>query len=347
LALGFAVLATVVSRLAPAGALRSALERWGRRGRQEVRALEEVSPVPAPSILVFDGPPVPKTRVAMPESGRDDPWPRATAAVQSGDVHRLRELIRRYPKLVRARDGEGTLLHHATGMPTLSWCQRGPDMVSILVGAGADPNAGERLDGGGETPLIQAASLNNTPVALQLLESGADLERHGRYPDQGIDTALGYALLYGKDPWFGLERGECVELLLDWGALTSLPLKAALGRRDAVAEMLPLATPEDRQRAMVFAAHRGETAVVQACLEAGVDPSKVVSFFRERLTPLLAAAGQGHLDTVQALLDAGVEPEWPEDGEGTNAMVWAWTRSADGGDEPSALGRERSKLGSR
>ncbi|MEJ2541052.1 MAG: hypothetical protein P8188_13950, partial [Gemmatimonadota bacterium] len=191
------------------------------------------------------------------------------------------------------------------------------------------------LDGSGETPLIHAVSVNNVPVARRLLELGADPERHGRYPEQGIDTALGYALFYGQDPWFGMERGDCIELLLSWGAATSLPLTAALGRRSSVAELLPTASREDRLRALVFAAHRGEAEVVQTCLDAGVEASRLTSFFHERLTPLLAAAGQGHLDTVQVLLDAGVEAEWPDDGLGTTAMVWAWTRSTSAGRTPT------------
>jgi hypothetical protein len=346
LAFGLSAATALLGRFARGQDLEQRLEGWGQRLKGGEPALVGGEEAAGRSVLLFKETSASQLPVGRVSAGTEDPWPGARGAVQSGDVERLRALVRLYPKLVHARDDEGTLLHRATGMPTLSWSPGGPELVTVLVEAGADPDAGERLDGSGETPLIQAVSLNNTPVARRLLELGAHPERHGRYPEQGIDTALGYALLYGKDPWFGLERGDCVELLLDWGAVASLPHKAALGRNTAVLEMLPDATPEDRRRALVFAAHRGEARVVRSCLEAGVDATRLVSFFHERLTPLLAAAGQGHLDTVQVLLDAGVEPEWPEDRLGTNAMVWAWTRSGDGGPFGAEPGRKRSGLGS-
>lgn len=232
---------------------------------------------------------------------------RARRLVEEGDVPGLQALLAEYPGLSQARDPGGTLLHYATGMPTVSWPATAPEIVSVLAAAGADLDAGEWPDGTGETPLIHAVSVDNVGVARRLLELGADPEREGRH-HQGIDTALGYALFYLPDPRTPPQEADAPTLLLQWGCRVPLPLAAALGRVDALRDGLPHASPEEAGRALVFAAHRGRTDAVRACLDHGVDPSVRVAFFHERFTALHAAAGRGHAGAVEVLLEAGADP---------------------------------------
>ncbi len=246
----------------------------------------------------------------------------ARALVEQGDVPGIRALVAAHPGLPGARDRGGTLLHYATGMPAVSWPATAPEVVSVLAEAGADLDAGEWPDGTGETPLIHAVSVDNVGVARRLLELGADPEREGRH-HQGIDTALGYALFYLPDSRTSPRDPDAPTLLLQWGCRVPLPLAAGLGREDALDRDLPDAPPEDRARALVFAAHRGRTAAVRICLTHGVDPSVRTPFFHERFTALHAAAGRGHAGTVEVLLRAGADPTALDERFGGTPAGWA------------------------
>lgn len=252
----------------------------------------------------------------------------AREAVASGRVDDLRRLLDARPGLVRARDEGGTLLHHATGMATLDWADEAPDVVSLLSQRGADLDAGEWQDGTGETPMIHAVSVNNVPVLLRLLELGADPERQGRH-HQGIDTALGYALFYGQDPRLKRFERDSPRVLLDHGCAVPAGLAAALGRVTAVKEGLPALGEDDRARALVFAAHRGEEATVSACIEAGVPPTLRTTFFHEDLTPLHAAAGQGHAGVTRLLLSSGADPSARDGRFDATPLEWALHQGHD------------------
>jgi ankyrin repeat protein len=262
----------------------------------------------------------------------------ARAAVESGRIDDLRRILDAHPDLVRARDEGGTLLHHATGMATLSWAVTAPDVVSLLAEWGADLDAGEWRDGTGETPMIHAVSVNNVPVLLRLLALGADPERQGRH-HQGIDTALGYALFYGQDPRLRRFERDSPQILLDHGSAVPVGLAAALGRIDAVRGGLSAAGQAERARALVFAAHRGEEGTVAACLEVGVPPGVRTAFFHEELTPLHAAAGQGHPGVVRLLLSAGADPSARDGRFDATPLEWARHQGHDA--VVSVLGSER------
>jgi hypothetical protein len=65
-------------------------------------------------------------------------------AVGAGDVALVQRLLTENPDLAHARFGSaergtGTALHWVTGWPGYS--PHGPDIVHLLVDAGADPNA--------------------------------------------------------------------------------------------------------------------------------------------------------------------------------------------------------------
>jgi uncharacterized protein len=121
-------------------------------------------------------------------------------AVRAGDVATIRRLLHDDPALASARfvgndGGEGTALHLVTDWP--GYFPNGPQIVRLLIGAGADPNAktaGRDSPGpGDETPLHYAASSDDVDVAEALIDAGADLET----PDGSIGTPLGNAVGYG------------------------------------------------------------------------------------------------------------------------------------------------------
>ena len=97
-------------------------------------------------------------------------------AVHAGDVAAIQTLLRNDPALASARlvgkdGGTGTPLHLVTDWP--GYFPNGPQIVRLLVDAGADLNAltsGRDSPGpGDETPLHYAASSDDADVAEALI----------------------------------------------------------------------------------------------------------------------------------------------------------------------------------
>lgn len=116
-------------------------------------------------------------------------------AVHGGDVDAVRRLIAGNPDLAMAnfvaRGGSGTALHFVTDWP--GYFPNGPDIVHVLIDAGADPNATTTGPGMPETPLHYAASTDDVDVAVALIDRGADLETPGGSIGTPLDNAIGYA----------------------------------------------------------------------------------------------------------------------------------------------------------
>ena len=88
-------------------------------------------------------------------------------------------------------------MHLVTDWP--GYFPNGPQIVRLLIDAGADPNAlttsrgAETTGPGDETPLHYAASSDDADVAEALIDGGADIE----VPDGSIGTPLDNAVGYG------------------------------------------------------------------------------------------------------------------------------------------------------
>src|SRR5580693_8153918 len=98
----------------------------------------------------------------------DDPLTAdVVAAIRSGDQERLNRLLRGNPGLAAARLGgiaKGrTALHVVADWP--GYFPNGPQVVRMLIEAGADPNARDPDKPGSETPLHWAASSDDVDVA--------------------------------------------------------------------------------------------------------------------------------------------------------------------------------------
>jgi hypothetical protein len=187
-------------------------------------------------------------------------------AIHEGDLDKVRRLIVDHPGLARARvlgrDGKGwgTLLHTVTDWP--GYFPNAPEVVKILVDAGADPNDREPQPRS-ETPLHWAASSDDYEVAVALVDAGADING----PVGSIGTPLANAVGYAC--W------NVARLLLARGAhVDDLWIAAALGEWARLEELLSADPPPsagDINHAFWQACHGGQLRVARRLLALGAD----------------------------------------------------------------------------
>ena len=202
------------------------------------------------------------------------------AAIQAGDMASLRQLLAEHPGGVSAPLGgrykSRTPLHVVTDWP--GYFPNGPQIVGLLVEAGADPNAHQR---GEETPLHWAASSDDWHVAAALIDAGADINA----ADGSIGTRLENAVGYGC--W------DVARLLVARGADVGQPwVAAALGLLDRLGELLgDRPTSEQVSQALWHACSGGQRRAAEYLLGRGAYLDWIPDYAKG--TPLDAASGEG------------------------------------------------------
>lgn len=188
-------------------------------------------------------------------------------AIHAGDVDSVRKVLTEHPGLAAARlvdekGGSGTALHAATDWP--GFFPNGPEIVRILIEAGADPNAAVEGSWHAETALHWAASSDDVEVARALIDCGADVEAPGASIAGGspLDDAVGYGCWHVAR--LLVERGARVERL--WHA-------AALGMITRAEELISSAAPTDQELTDAFwqACHGGQRRMAEYLLARGAD----------------------------------------------------------------------------
>ena len=223
------------------------------------------------------------------------------AAIRSGDLTALRQLLGEHPGLAGAplgdRYGTRTPLHVVTDWP--GYFPNGPEVVRVLVAAGADPDTCNP----GETPLHWAASSDDSDVAEALIDSGADIEA----PDGSIGTPLSNAVGYGC--W------HVARLLVARGARVELPWQAAaLGLQARLEELLAESIdPQAPSQALWHACAGAQRRVAEYLLGQGADLQWVPDYADGAALDAARGNGTRRDNVISWLLAVGARSSAPED----------------------------------
>ena len=215
----------------------------------------------------------------------DSEFTDAIAAIHAGDVATLQRLLADNPGLATSRLGgtaKGrTPLHVVADWP--GYFPNGPQVVRMLIAAGADPNARDPDQPGSETPLHWAASSDDVDVARELIVGGADVEAPDGSIGTPLDNAIGYACWHVAR--LLVQRGAKVDKL--WHA-------AALGMLDRLEELLGGQSGTEREalsQAFWHACAAGQRRAAELLLSRGADLNWVPDYANG--TPLDTASGSG------------------------------------------------------
>ncbi|MGH7572806.1 MAG: ankyrin repeat domain-containing protein [Gemmatimonadota bacterium] len=230
----------------------------------------------------------------------------AADAIVSGDIAKLRELLRQHPNLVHERSTRGhraPLLHYIAANGIEDYRQLSPpnavEVAQALLDAGADVDATSEAYGGETTALELVATSTpprragvQIPLIDLLLQHGAAID--GLKPRSSVVTAA----LANNCP-------EAAEALVKRGAkVKSIVEAAGAGRLDSVKHLADVATSDQLEKALIMAARYGRHEALQYLLDKGVD---VAAF--DGMTALHHATGRGDLEMVRRLVRRGAPLE--------------------------------------
>ncbi|MFF4825715.1 ankyrin repeat domain-containing protein [Streptomyces sp. NPDC001312] len=203
------------------------------------------------------------------------------SAIHAGDIDAVQRIVADTPELVTGPLGgpfkTRTALHVVADWP--GYFPNGPQIVRLLVAAGADPNTRALGD---ESPLHWAASSDDVDVAAALIEAGADIEAPDGSIGTPLDNAIGYACWHVAA--LLTARGARVDKL--WHA-------AALGTLDRLQQLIDTAKPTSEEVSQAFwhACCAGQRRAAEHLLALGADLNWVPDYAEG--TPLDAAGGRG------------------------------------------------------
>jgi ankyrin repeat protein len=223
-------------------------------------------------------------------------------AARTGDWSTVRSLVAANKAAVNTPDIDGTRPLH--------WAIRAgeADIVEVLLKAGADANAKDRLD---VTPLFLAAMNGDGVIVRKLLNAGANANQ----VEKTGETILMVAIRTGST--------DAVRALLEHKAnanyaepqlqLTPLMLAAEGGYTDIVADLIKSgADIQVRTRTGATPARRLPCVAQSGCgshgegiVRGGWPEKGIRAPIPGNLSPLMYAAREGKIDAARLLLDAG------------------------------------------
>jgi ankyrin repeat protein len=180
-------------------------------------------------------------------------------------------------------------------------------LVSVLLAAGADPNA---RGSAGETILMTAARTGSLASVTELLSHGADVNATEASQQQ---TAL---------MWAAVENhADVVKALIDHGARLDVTSKALAPPewKWATTGMVSTPLPRGGWTALMYAARQNAIEAARALADAGANLNLTDP---DGTTPLNLAIINAHFDLANMLLDKGADPNVADE-TGTGALYAA------------------------
>ena len=229
-------------------------------------------------------------------------------ACHTGDIDRVRELLRQNPSLANTV-GEHDGYYLGAGAPLSNAAAVGRlDIVQLLLEHGADPNLPEEQFAPKGKALYSAVYHGHYEIAKLLLERGA-------FPNPPVESS-GDALWVSRE-WRPDTRME--QLLLSYGATPKQenPEEDWPTRAHNWLRITPLHE----------AARKGDVAEARKLLDAGADLTARDEHLRS--TPLAWAAKYGQLEMVEFLLRRGAPKSLPDDQPWATPLAWAVRRGHD------------------
>ena len=209
-------------------------------------------------------------------------WERGLAEC---DIEAVRE------EIAAGADLTDTGEYQTTGTPSRPLVEAvrcGPDVVEVLLAAGADPNLGDWL----RSPAAEAASLGDVSSLRLLLDAGADPMWMGSRGDSLLHEAVqaGSTFDWGAASGRG-ETADVLALLIERGApldhvddagLNALDSAIFYGDADAVAVLIDAGLTIDEQRTenptdLFYAIGHHDVRIVDAVLSQGADPNRIAN----------------------------------------------------------------------
>ena len=226
-------------------------------------------------------------------------------ACHTGDIDRVRELLRQDPSLAN-KLGEYEGYYLGAGAPLSNAATVGRmDIVQLLLDHGADPNLPEEQIAPRGKALYAAVINGHYEIAKLLLERGA-------FPNPPVESS-------GDALWVSRERrpdAQMEQLLLSYGATPTR--EHADEAWPAVAHNWLRITP------LHEAARTGDLEKAKALLDAGADLTARDEHLRS--TPLAWAAKFGQREIVTLLLERGAPRSLPDDPAWATPLAWAKKR---------------------
>ena len=229
-------------------------------------------------------------------------------ACHTGDIERVRELLRQDPSLAN-RTGEHEGYYLGAGAPLSNAAAVGRmDIVQLLLDHGADPNLPEEQFAPKGKALYSAVYHGHYEIARLLLERGA-------FPNPPVESS-GDALWVSRE-WRPEKRME--QLLLSYGATPTQEHKQEDWQTQTHNWL--------RISPLHEAARKGDVREAKKLLKAGADLTARDEHLRS--TPLAWAAKFGQLKMVKFLLRCGAPKNLPDDPPWATPLAWAIRRGHD------------------
>lgn len=247
----------------------------------------------------------------------DIPFRDAIAAIDAGDVAKLKQLLVQHPRLVTDRlQSDSALTRGYFANPALLWFVAENPMrnhklpANIVEVAETIINAGATLEDIKYTTALVASGLvpREMKVQIPLIEM---LVRRGASPNDALESAIGE------------REHEAVQAALRLGAKHTLVSAAAMGEIETLRRLLSEGPGEkDMLRAMQFSAQYGQVGSIDALLDAGVDVNaRLPRPFAP--TALHEAAWHNHRGLVERLLERGADPTITDTQYNSTPAGWA------------------------